>query len=206
MSVLDYDFYENPPSKGSEGKSKFHARVVPKGTMTTDMLARFIQQASSLTEGDVKAVLIALSDIAKSKLADGYRIYLEGLGYFQLTLSCPPVNSLHEIRAESVRVKTIVFRPEADFKNFFKTVAFVRKPVKQHSQPHSGQEPEELLAAYFENNTYMNASQFRTLCGFTKTTAARRLKQLVEAGTLRRINLCHQPVYEYAKASGGHEI
>jgi predicted histone-like DNA-binding protein len=196
---LNYDFYENPQSKGGEQKKILHARVVSSGCMTTDALARTIEEASSLTVGDVKSVLMALTQIMQSRLADGWRIHLDGLGYFQLTLSCPSVSSSKEIRAESIRVKSIVFRPETDFKNSFKTVHPVRTPVKKHSKQQTEQEIEKILTAYFEENPYLTGPQFGTLCGFTHSTAARRLKQLVESGKLKKISLCGQPLYEQVK-------
>ncbi|MDR3246545.1 MAG: HU family DNA-binding protein [Prevotellaceae bacterium] len=196
---LNYDFYETPQNKGKEQKKIFHARVVPQGSMTTDALAKAIEKASSLTVGDVKSVLTALTQLMQSQLAEGWRIHLDGLGYFQLTLSCLPVTSSKEIRAESVHVKSVVFRPEANFKDSFKSAHLVRAPVKKHSRQYTEQEIEDILTAYFEENPYLTGPQFKTLCGFTHSTAARRLKQLIETGKLKKIRLCGQPLYEQVK-------
>jgi predicted histone-like DNA-binding protein len=194
--ALYYDFYEDPPSKGSGGKKRFHVRVVTKGTATTDMLAADIQQSSSLTEADVKGVLTALVHAVKDRLGHSSRVHVEGLGYFQLTLACPPVDSPGGIRAESIRVKSITFRPESSFRNNFRTVRFMRAPVKQHSKSYSEQEMDSLLNAYFKDNSYLTARQFMQLSGFTRTTAARRLRQLVEAGKLRKVYFSRYPLYE----------
>jgi predicted histone-like DNA-binding protein len=101
---LHYDFYENPVSKDSDKRPKLHARVVTEGTMTTDQLAQYIHEVCTLSTADVKASLIALVEVMAGELASGRRIHLEGLGYFQLTLSSPPVDSPKEIRAESIHV------------------------------------------------------------------------------------------------------
>ncbi|MDR3268964.1 MAG: DNA-binding protein [Tannerella sp.] len=194
---LNYDFYETPQPKDGEQPPTYHARVVTQGTLTTDALANEIQQATSLTVGDVKAVLAALTQTMTYKLSESWRIHLEGLDYFQLTLSCPPVKSPREIRAESIHVKSIAFRPEIDFKNAFRSIQPVRTPVKKHSEQHSEQAMEKRLTAYFKDNMYMNGNQFMTLFGFTKSTAARRLKQLVAAGKLKKTGFCNQPLYQF---------
>jgi predicted histone-like DNA-binding protein len=194
--ALYYDFYETPQPKGSERAKRLHARVVTKGTVTTDMLAADIQGSSSLTEADVKGVLTALVQTMRDRLEQSNRVHVEGLGYFRLTLDCPPVGSPGEIRAESIRVKSIAFRPESDFKNSFRSVRFVRTPVKQHSKAYSEQEMDSLLKACFNDSPYLTAKQFRQLSGLTHATAARRLKQLVEAGKLRKVYFSRYPLYE----------
>jgi Fic family protein len=113
-----------------------------------------------------------------------------------LTLTCPPVNSPGEVRAESIRVKSITFRPEIDFRNSFRGVQFKRAPVKQHSGTYTGQEMDSLLNAYFRDNPYLTAKKFEQLSGFTHATAARHLKQLVEAGKLRKVYFSKYPLYE----------
>jgi predicted histone-like DNA-binding protein len=196
--VLYYDFYEDPQSEKSGDRKKFHARVVTKRTVTTDTLAADIQESSSLTKADVKSVLTALVHAMRNELGHGSRIHVEGLGYFQLTLACPPVNSPGEVRAESIRVKSITFRPEISFRKSFHSVLFKRAPVKKHSRQHTEHEMDSLLNAHFMDNPYLTAKQFMQLSGLTHATAARRLKQLVEAGKLRKVYFSKHPLYEKA--------
>ncbi|MDR1601705.1 MAG: HU family DNA-binding protein [Tannerella sp.] len=194
--ALYYDFYENPQQEGSGDGKRFHVRVVTKGTVTTDMLASDIRKSSSLTEADVKGVLTALVHALKNSLKENRRVHVEGLGYFQLTLACPPVSARNEIRAESIRVKSIIFRPESDFRKSFRTVTFRREPVKRHSIPYSEQEMDSLLNACFRDTPYLTAKKFEQQSGLTHATAARRLKQLVEAGKLRKVYFSRYPLYE----------
>ena len=56
---IEYDFYLNPNSQGTN-KKRYHARVVSSNRVSTDELAEEIQSECSLTIADVKAVLIAL--------------------------------------------------------------------------------------------------------------------------------------------------
>ena len=59
--AIKYEFYRNPNSQGTN-KKRYHARVVPIGRVSTDQLAKEIQNETSLTVADVKSVLIALGD------------------------------------------------------------------------------------------------------------------------------------------------
>lgn len=59
----NYDFYQNPKLPGSKKKARYHARIVPSGTISTEKLAEEIQNRCSLSTADVKAALVALADI-----------------------------------------------------------------------------------------------------------------------------------------------
>jgi len=193
--ALHYDLYENPLPPGSNRRKRLHARVVTTGTTPTDWVAKVIHDRSTLTEGDVKATLSCLTDVLVSELSQGKRVHLEGLGYFQLTLSAPAVRTPKDIRAGSVRVKSVVFRPEVELKDRFSTVRIKRVPRKNHSAVCDAQKIDRLLERYFGEHAYITARQFQELCGLTRTTACRRLKQLVEEGKLKKTGYTRAPLY-----------
>ncbi|MDR1879962.1 MAG: HU family DNA-binding protein [Tannerellaceae bacterium] len=195
---LEYDFYENPAPEGSGREKRLHARAITRSTMNTDEIAEQIHEMSTLTTSDVKGVLVSLVGLMEKELASGRRIHIEGLGFFQLTLSCPPVSSEKEIRAESINVKSIVFRPEAGFKDHFRAVSLVRAKQKSHSKRHSEAEIDHLLTRYFAENEFLSSARFQMLFGLTKSTSARRIQQLLAAGKLRKVGLSGHPLYEPA--------
>jgi predicted histone-like DNA-binding protein len=166
--------------------------------MNTDEIADQIHEMSTLAASDVKGVLVSLSHLMSKELALGRRIHLEGLGYFQLTLSCPPVSSEREIRAESIGVKSISFRPEISFKERFRAIPVARARRKNHSKLHSEEEIDHLLSRYFAENEFMTSARFRMLFGLTKSTTTRRIQQLLAAGKLRKVGLSGHPLYEPA--------
>ena len=61
--AIQFELYKSPARKDEEDKELYHARVVNFQHIDTDYLAKEIQQATSLTEGDVKAVLEPLYGI-----------------------------------------------------------------------------------------------------------------------------------------------
>jgi predicted histone-like DNA-binding protein len=200
---LRYDFYENPVPKDSDERPKLHARVVTDGTMSTDQLAQYIHEVCTLTTADVKASLIALVEVMASELASGRRIHLEGLGYFQLTLSSPPIDSPKEIRAESVHVRSVAFRAEESFKKRFKCIQLKRAKEKRHSRRHSDTEMNSLLTNYFRNHAHITRRDFCSLCGFTASTGKRHLHRLLAEAKLRNAGYRNYPLYEPAEGNYG---
>ncbi len=191
----EYDFYQNPVPAGSNRKPRLHARVVPRGTVTTEMLAAEIHDASSLTTGDVEAAINMLNRAIIRNLKDGKRIHIKGLGYLDMTLQCPPIKDPKEIRAESIVFKSVAFRPDAELKRELITTRFVRASVKRHSKTRTSEEVDALLDAYFTSHDYITRQTFQRLCGFTRTTANRRLAELVKSGKLKKEGLYRFPIY-----------
>jgi len=199
--AIQYDFYESPSANGDE-KKKYHARFVPQGTLTTTEMAKYLQLSSSVTEGDVKGILVNLVEKMKVELGNSWQIHIEGLGYFQLTLVNPPANSPHEKRAESVKVRSVSFRPEKEFMRHFLGAIPERVATKVHSAQHTEAEIDGLLVDYFAKQPYLTAGRFRSLCGLTRTTATRRLKQWLDVGKLNKVYQYGQPLYEKGEALG----
>lgn len=197
---VNYDFYKNPKLADKDEKTHLHARVVPKGTVSSDELAEEIHDRSTLSTADITATLVALADITAEKLRDGQRVYIKGIGYLQMTLQCPPVESESEIRAESVRFKSVAFRPDAQLKERLNTTHFVRQADKSHSKNYSTEEIDRLVARHFQQNETLTRNQFEALCGLTYSTAVRHLKRLREEGKI--INIASQKHPLYRKGTG----
>ncbi|MDR1200058.1 MAG: HU family DNA-binding protein [Tannerellaceae bacterium] len=193
---LFYDFYQNPPEKGSDKKPRLHARVVTSGTIHSDEIAKQIHEMSTLTTGEVQMALSMFGEQLLTHLSSSHRVHWKGVGYFELALSCPPVCSTKEIRAESIHPKTIVFRPEKKLKETIKRFPLTRTPEKRHSSRHSEAEIDGLLTRHFSNYPYITGIQFRQLCSFTHSTASRHLKRLVTEGKLQTIGHRRSPLYE----------
>ena len=197
---VNYDFYQNPKLADKDERTPLHARVVPKGTVSSDELAEEIHDRSTLSTADITATLVALADITAEKLRDGQRVYIKGIGYLQMTLQCPPVESESEIRAESVRFKSVAFRPDAQLKERLSTTHFVRQADKSHSKNYSTEEIDRLVARHFQQNETLTRNQFEALCGLTYSTAVRHLKRLREEGKI--INIASQKHPLYRKGTG----
>lgn len=192
---VNYDFYENPKLPESTKRTRYHARVISKGTVSSEQLAEEIHERCSLSTADVAAALLALSQITAEKLKDGYNVHIEGIGHLQLTLQCPPIQSPKEIRAESIHFKSIAFRPSASLKRKLQATRFVRQEEKSHSKLWAEEEIDQRVADYFQKHETLTRAQFQSLCGLTYTTAVRHLKRLREAGKIINIASPRHPLY-----------
>ena len=204
---IQYEFYRNPNSQGTK-KKRYHARVVPAGRISTDDLAEEIQKECTLTVADVKSVLIALADKMSEHLGEGRKVYLEGIGYFQVNLRCKEeVRSMSGIRSENIEFKNVSFRADIDLKKNLKTQKIRRSRNKPHSMPMTEKEIDEKLTKHFASNPILTRRDFQFLCIQMKPTACRILRKLVEEGKLKNISTPRNPVYvpdngHYAPVAG----
>ena len=207
--AIQFELYKSPNPKDEEDKELYHARVVNFQHIDTDYLAKEIQQATSLTEGDVKAVLESLSHFMGSRLregervhldgrelAEGRQVHLDGIGYFQVKLnSLEPITS-PKLKANQMKLKAnIGFKADKKLRSSVSVVKVERSKLKLHSVPRSNEEIDRLLTAYFSNNQILTRSDFQGLCKLTLTTAARHIKRLKEEKKLQNINTRQSPVY-----------
>ena len=176
---IQYEFYRNPNSQGTK-KKRYHARVVPAGRISTDDLAKEIQKECTLTVADVKSVLIALADKMGEHLGEGRKVYLEGIGYFQVNLRCKEeVRTISGIRSENIEFKSVTFRADIDLKKNLKTQKIRRSRNKPHSMPMTEKEIDAKLTEHFASNPILTRRDFQFLCIQMKPTACRILRKLV---------------------------
>lgn len=193
--ALKYEFYHNPDCATTKDR-KYHPRVVPNGRIANDQLAKEIQKESSLTVADVKAVLIALADKMAEHLGQGRKVYLEGIGYFQVNLHCKEeVRTIHGVRSKNVEFKSVSFRADSDLKKSLRKEKIQRSKIMPHSMPMTEKEIDAKLTEHFAENPILTRRDFEFLCLQVKSTACRRLRNLVEAGKLKNISTPRNPVY-----------
>lgn len=192
---IEYDFYRNPNSQGSN-KKRYHARVVSSDRISTDELAEEIQKECSLTITDVKAVLIALGDKLAKHLGDGSKVHLDGIGYFQVNLQCKEeVCSTRSVRSDNVEFKSVSYRADNDLKKHLKKQKIQRSQTKIHSVEMTEEEIDRKLMDYFKTHDALTRSQFEVLCTQVKSTAHRILQKLVKDGKLKNVSTKQHPVY-----------
>ena len=192
---IEYDFYRNPNSQGSN-KKRYHARVVSSNRISTDELAEEIQKECSLTITDVKAVLIALGDKLAKHLGDGSKVHLDGIGYFQVNLQCKEeVCSTRSVRSDNVEFKSVSYRADNDLKKHLKKQKIQRSQTKIHSVEMTEEEIDRKLMDYFKTHDALTRSQFEVLCTQVKSTAHRILQKLVKDGKLKNVSTKQHPVY-----------
>lgn len=185
-----------PVPRTRQTKRQYHARVVNFQHIDTDYLARQIQTATSLTEGDVKSVLESLSHFMGERLREGESVHLDGIGYFQIKLNSQEPITSPKLKANQIKLKAnISFKADIKLKKSVSVVHLERSKLKRHSASRSNEEVDKLLTNYFSNNSILTRPDFQGLCNFTATTAARHIRRLKEEKKLQNINTYYNPIY-----------
>lgn len=192
--AIEFEFYENPDPTG-ENEEKYHARPVIRRTVTTAEMANKIQEASSLTIGDVKAVLSALNAQIVNNLEESNRVHLEGIGFFEPTLKTSRDIDPEKTRAQSVFFKSVSFRADKLLKKRLMNAPTKRSVRKEHSTPLTNEEVDEKVRMSFKENDILNTRILQFLCGFTPYAANKHIKRLVNEGKIKNIYTKYHPVY-----------
>ena len=99
----------------------FHGQAIKTGELTLEKLARRINNSTTVTQADCRAVLLSMKDHIIEALTEGQVVVLDDLGRFQITLQgkCYPKEVINaEDFSPSAMIKShkIVFRPDAALK------------------------------------------------------------------------------------------
>ena len=110
---------KNP--KGIEGTNYFHGQAIKTGELTLEKLAKRINNSTTVTQADCRAVLVSMKDHIIEALTEGQVVVLDDLGRFQVTLQGKCYNAAtladEEFKpSEMIRGHKIVFRPDAALK------------------------------------------------------------------------------------------
>jgi len=112
------------PGVTGGGVKKFYATIVTDGECTIDQLVKDIEKFSSLSEPDIKGVIIALENVIQNKLAESKIIRLEKLGSFYPTLSSEGKDKAEDVTSTSIKEVGINYRPGDRLKNVINEAGF----------------------------------------------------------------------------------
>lgn len=195
MSVY-YDLYQNPPQEGKE-EELLHARVVPKGTISTDKFLEIVHNATGFSQAILDGTLQAVTDELHRWLANGWIVEVGELGHFSLSLKCDrPVKDKKEIRSPSVRLQSVNLRVSNKFRKRFASMELERKssPYVSHSGMPQSQRVEKLME-HLEKHGCIQRSDYELLVGVGKYEAVADLNRYIDEGLLRRYGSGKNVVY-----------
>lgn len=193
--AIPFEFYTNP-NPNPEAPKRYHPRVVTRGTVTLREIVDIVSSRSTLSPADLQAAVTAIESAVSENLANGYRVRLDGLGSFSLSLSAPEVDDPTKVRAQNVSVKSVVFSPEKDFISHSQKQGFERSEEKPHSADLSLDDIKETISEYLDSHSFVRRADIERVCGLTKSTAQRVVKRLVSTKFLANISGDeHHPLY-----------
>lgn len=194
MAIL-FDFYESPPQDGEDGKIRIYPRPVFSQTVGTQELADIIHSRSSLTKGDIYSTLIGLGQVLSERLRAGQRVYMDGIGYFSVSLRCKEIRTKKDMRASNVGVKAVEFRADKHLRSDLLSAKVKRTTQIGHSAKLSDEEVNRRVDKYFKENPVMTRKVFQSVCQMKEGKALRHIKRLLEEGKIRNMGTQRQPIY-----------
>ena len=99
----------------------FHGQAIKTGELTLEKLAKRINNSTTVTQADCRAVLVSMKDHIIEALTEGQVVVLDDLGRFQVTLQgkCYPAEVIADKEfspSSMIMGHKIVFRPDAALK------------------------------------------------------------------------------------------
>ena len=209
MMDIKYDFKANP-FKEKDGKPVLYPAVVVKETITTDHIVKELSKHSAYSAGCVVGVLQEVADMVVSHLRQGKKCAV-GTAWvrFALALSSREVTDRKEIRAASVRIKKVNFRPVPELvKRVRQETDILRAEfgflptVKKRSK----EERWTLLEAYLKEHGSITRLAYSEWLGVARTTAAYELKAWYEEKRLDKEGKHSHAVYVLRRQEGIAEV
>ena len=199
--AIKYEIHYLPNAGGNEETRRF-AHIFEQTAMTDKQMISRIARHSSLSEGDVAAVLMQLRDIIEEDLQEGRRINIPEIGYLSLSvdLDMDELKPDNKVRADYVSVRGIKFRPNADLlKKVKHHTHFEKSLYTSRSYPFSEDALKEKIREYLEHNRSINRKVLEEEFYIRKQTALNWLKKLEKSGFLIKEGSRNAPVYFLAE-------
>jgi predicted histone-like DNA-binding protein len=181
---IKFDIYPNPKRKNDTADTKYHARIITNRIVSEKTFADEISKASSLTPGDILGVLTELRSNIVTHLLQGERIHLPGIGYMELSIDNPEIDSDGpNFSSKRLKVKTIKFQPEKELKQDIRSKAsFERIKETPHSAVRSEKDTTALLRKIFKENDMVTRKQLGLLMDYTPSKTYTLLRNLKNQG------------------------
>lgn len=190
----NYKLVRNPSPTDSTNKQPLHPRMVAKGTVRINELMADAKGRSSLSPADIKGALQLLSDLMIEKMASGYNVELDGIGFFSVSLQSRPVMEKDEIRSNSVHFKKVNFQSCKKMKERLQALSLSRsKEVEK--KPYPAEEREKRLIEYLEQKPYISRQTYMTLNQIGKNIALDDLKRFAKEGKIDIIGKKSTTIY-----------
>ena len=124
MAIKFKAIEKGQPGVVGGGTKKFYASIVIDGEATVDEIVRDIEKFSSLSEPDIRGVILALENVIQTKLSDGKIVRLEKLGSFYPSISSKGENSQAEVTSDTIKEVSINYRPGDRLKKVINEAGF----------------------------------------------------------------------------------
>ena len=124
--MIKYSLVERRDPRHPEQPQKIYASAQSMKTLTLEELAKYIRfHGCAYKEGDFIAITKMLAEAATQMLKEGYRVELDELGTFYLTLGCEGAESREDFNPDKhIKEVRVNWVPGEAFKNLREDITF----------------------------------------------------------------------------------
>lgn len=196
MGDLKYEI-NRTPNQGN-GQKKYFVKILKPSLIEFEDVKDELNLSSSVTPGDISAVVEGLAHLLSRRLPEGDRIHINGIGYFSLSIGAPTFDDKENFDTRDIQVRGVNFKPDTTLmKMLHKKPLHFRRQNTQWRKHLADEDLLALLESFFCDNESMSFREFCIITRMPRTTAFRRLKQLCtgERPILRHVGPHNASVY-----------
>lgn len=112
------------PGVAGGGEKKYYANSVTNGELTLEKITKRIEQNSTVSGADIRAVLYSLVQVMQDGLEDGAIVRLGDLGSLRLSISSAGESSEDDVTVNSIKGSKCIFTPGKALKKMLKTLEY----------------------------------------------------------------------------------
>ncbi|MDO4691751.1 MAG: DNA-binding protein [Porphyromonadaceae bacterium] len=110
-------------------KTVFYAMPISNGETSIEQLQKLISKISAISEGDVRSVLLTLTQLLAIELVAGRRVSLGDLGRMRIGLRSKAAEKAEDFKAQDIRRIRVTFTPGALIRE-----SLLSASVQRHSE------------------------------------------------------------------------
>ena len=127
MSIKYKLIEKGQPGVAGGGTKKWYASIVTDGELDIDDIVKQIEKFSSLSEADIRGVVIAVENFIQEALADSKIVRLDKLGTFYPTLSSGGAATEKDFNQSLIKSAGVNYRPGKRILDTIKSKGFEKK-------------------------------------------------------------------------------
>ena len=108
---------------------KYYARIKSSGRTDTHAIARSINDMSTVSSVDTRAVLEAFLHVVPEQLAEGHIVELGDFGRFRVSVSSEGAEHAEDVTARNITDVRVIFTPGKRFMQLLNTVQFQKESM-----------------------------------------------------------------------------
>lgn len=109
------------------GEARWVARLTKRNTVDLDQIAEIIVNRSSLSRGDILAVITSLTEVTTELLLNNNTVQLGELGTYSLHIKARPVVAPDKVTASTIKSTSVAYRASPAMKKRMKSAQFTRR-------------------------------------------------------------------------------